>query len=98
MPVFDYKKQFQYSPIHKQRINLKKKKYNYIVYACIFLIILFSQLLVNLGILTNFIKVKPVVNFACFLGAFVFLFSAYQEHKKEKALEKENIDTPEKPE
>ncbi len=98
MPVFDYKKQFQYSPIHKQRINLKKKKYNYLVYASIFSIILLSQALVHLGILTNFIKVKPVVNFACFLGAFVFFFSAYQEHKKEMALAKEETDTLEKPE
>ena len=93
MPVFDYKKQFQYSPIHKQRINLKKKKYNYLVYASIFSIILLSQALVHLGILTNFIKVKPVVNFACFLGAFVFFFSAYQEHKKEKALPAEEPET-----
>ena len=98
MPVFDVKKQFQHSPFHRQRINLKKKKYNYIVYAWIFLLVLFSQLLVHLGILTNFIKVKPVVNFACILGAFVFFFSAYQEHKKEMALAKEESDPLEKTE
>lgn len=98
MPVFDAKKQFQHSPIHRQRINLKKKKYNYIVYACIFLIILFSQLLVKLGILKNFIEVKGIINFACVMGAFVFLFSAYQEHRKEKALEKEELENQEKPE
>lgn len=98
MPVFDVKKQFEHSPFHRQRINLKKKKYNYLVYASIFLIILLSQVLVHLGILTNFVKVKPVVNFACFMGAFVFFFSAYQEHKKEKALAQEEAETPEKPE
>ena len=98
MAGFDLKKQFQYSPIHYQRINLKKKKYNYIVYACLFLLVLFSQLLVHLGILANFVKVKPIVNYACVLGAFVFFFSAYQEHKKELAAAKEESENQEKAE